>query len=1114
MSIPDPRGSGEQHQADLFGWDPTDPIETERQLRELLSGKRLVGELDLSRDDGTFQAARWVFIGATRTHDFMRLRHYPAVTAVFLVGEGGRCYDDGTFWPNIESMGDATPQERATVGKAFEAAVCQLGLEDFSKSPEADTWMRYVTPILLHGGIPASCARDAAQLIVSDVRQGVLDGAELIDGVLRSNSRKAHLDRPLLRFFSYGGDFALDLVERMINAIFDVNAIGLDHARSSVPELADDLGLPRYLLQALIDGGSPGMTARTRRVPRPQVRIDRYSCNGPYAVLPPVDNGSEWLLTGSSASRYRAMRRETHEVPLIPSRGGWSISRQSDTVEPRSHFNGHPDVAAYIFDAAGRLARDQRRLRGSAMLLLVAKGVEVVCDDDTPAPLAEELPARGEPWHGWKLVSVDLSEVDALVLRSDSAGLTARSVLPVLRPPQGPAITSAPVVAVRGPMGCDVYADAPSVTEPEGTAPSAWRVRWRHDDETSPPGTAVLENLPHGLRGRSLAPRLPAENAFCGTVEIVGPLGSDLRERVAVVRGLRVTVPDRVIGPAEAIEVTIDADCDLNCPNGHSGRSVTLQFEPGCEAIEVAAGSVPLTLTVPRLSWAVSYLGAPSAAFSTDLQRIGLDDIESGEVESLLVRCGRPATIGLELHGHELLHRAGLVHAAGEQGRWAFPLSQFRDTILASRLAQMSLRLRADDADGEAAVVFARYEVSELRVDVPEIEGREALIDVKWQENRRFRGRQLRLWSQHRPWEPPVCEHIPDNVVGAFDCIVEVPPGPYLAEVAVRDDWIAPQRPLLGTTAVEAHVGSSRDSQSRLLALRATVAPEALELVVAGHQRGGQIAPDGVASARSELRDAISASSGPAVPFDVLTRLVNFASSANGMLAEVLAEEMVGFLPSSQLLRVTLAMMSTPTRCTADPKTIETLWQAEPIAAAVLDYPVDDRSAERWERFAGWVPLSTDGTEQPTQPISKPLDELPPARLWEVADALPPMGSLALQFRGYVVAALEMLANTWPDRKQLNEWMSAHTRITTYTQRLAPSQRQLVDALMPPPDAAGWHRFPARLQAAAFQITDETAQPTDRAAAADALLDAAEIAPILTKRSLIIASAHRAASLA
>ena len=415
-------GDGAQHEA-ASAWDQTNHFDTERRLREMVQGKRLVGELDLSPGGRALEMAEWVFNGVTRTGDYERLRHYPAATAVFLAAEGGRCYDDGTFWPNIESLADASPQERAIVGEAFEAAVRRLELEDFSDAPEAGRWLRFVTPILLHGGIPASCAPDAAQLILTDMRQGVQEGAELIDGVLRSTSRRAHLDRPLQRFFSYGGEFALDLVERMMAAVLDISAIGLDDAQQLVSELAQDLGLPEYLLQALIDGGAIGGGVRHRRPPRPLVRIDRYSCSGPHVALPPVKGGGEWLLSGSSASRHTALQREEHEVPLAPSRGGWTVTLRSNAVESGAQFIGHPDVAAYVFEPGGKMAREQRRLRGNVALLLVAKDIEVLCRDEAPAPLAEELPARGEPWNGWKLLSLDLSDMEALLLRSKSGGL-------------------------------------------------------------------------------------------------------------------------------------------------------------------------------------------------------------------------------------------------------------------------------------------------------------------------------------------------------------------------------------------------------------------------------------------------------------------------------------------------------------------------------------------------------------------------------------------------------------------------------------------------------------------------------------------------------------------
>ncbi len=234
-------------------------------------------------------------------------------------------------------------------------------------------------------------------------------------------------------------------------AVLDINAIGLDDAQQLASELAQDLGLPEYLLQALIDGESIGGGARHRRPLRPLVRIDRYSLQRPHVALPPMKGGGEWLLSGNSASRHTALQREEHEVPLTPSRGGWTVTLRSNAVETGAQFKGHPDVAAYIFEPGGKMAREQRRLRGNVALLLVAKDIEVLCRDEAPVPLAEELPARGEPWNGWKLLSLDLSDMDALFLRSKSGGLETPVLVPVSRPPQGPAITSRPVAAVSGP---------------------------------------------------------------------------------------------------------------------------------------------------------------------------------------------------------------------------------------------------------------------------------------------------------------------------------------------------------------------------------------------------------------------------------------------------------------------------------------------------------------------------------------------------------------------------------------------------------------------------------------------------------------------------------------
>ena len=1100
----------------MINWDQVNPVVVENRLRAMLSGRRLVGELDLSPDGEVFQMARRVFILVTRDGNYSSLKHHPAVTAVFLSGEGGRNYDEGTFWPNIESLETTSITDRSKVGKAFETAIRKLDLEDFSYSAEVDRWWRYVTPILLHGGIPASCSQDIAGLVLSGVRNGLQDAAELIDYVLSRPTRISQIAKPLQRFLSYGDELALDLVQRMIVAVLDADSIGIDYARESILEIAEDLELPNYLVEALVKallkGGSLDKTVGSRRSIRPRIQIDPYSCNGPYLVLPPIDEVGEWLLTGSSADRYKALRHDIHEVPLNPARE-WTVTLRQNTVESRTQFKGCQDVAAYIFDPTGRFMREQRRIKGDEVLILVAKEVEVTCDDGTPIALTEEdLPPRSEPWQGWKLLSVDTSEVTAVYLHTKSTSKVSPARLPVIRPPDGPVIASEPVVAAKGPLGCPVYSSTPFVTEPRDTAASAWKVRWR-DDNSGPPSSTPLDCLPSGHLGRDLELKLPNCDAFWGTVEIVGPLGSDLREHVAIVRGLQVTAPDRIVGPDETVKATVSANCILTDSDGNNGRSVTVAFRPGCESIGVLVNDLPLTIIISRLSWTVKRRSESPSAFSGDLQRIGLDEIESGEVESLMVRCGRSARATVELQGQEMLQQADPVQAAGIQGRWAFPLSQFRDTILASGMATMSLYLRADDTRVRAVDIVAHYEITELQVEIHEVVGHEVLLDTRWRENRRFRNRQLRLWSQHRLWEPPVCISIPDNADGYFCTTLNTPPGPYLAQIALLDDWTTPRRPSPDSAdTVEVIVGSPEDVGLQLRTLRRTIPIEALELVVSGHQPLTQTDSHLITEVHSELQQSIEVSCYYTNSATTLSNLIQTASVTDGLLAKMLIEDLVWSLQPEPLLKLTLALMILSVSCTADSDTLEMLWEAEPVIASVLDCTLDNDSSTRWKRFAGWAPDS-NGPEQPSQPVSHPLDQWGPDRLNALADALPPMDSLSLEFGGYTLAALEMLRNTWPDRIRLNRWMSAHSRVTTYIQRLSSTQRQQINTLSPDEHSSGWYKFPARLLTAAFKITDDSAAQAERNAAVLAVLEAAKLAPLLTKRSLLVATGMRAASL-
>ncbi len=1104
-------------------WNKTDHPGTERHLREALRHCRLVGELDLSHDQPLFQMAQWVFEGATRAGNYSGLWKYPAATAIYLVAQGRNCYNEGTFWPNIESLKDCDSLTQNLIGSVFEESVRKLKLENFIEAAEADRWFRFVSPILLHGGIPNSCAIDAARLVFEEMQAGAQHAEEILDNRVRIEIQRGRLQAPLQRFFMYGGDFAIDTLNRLISAVRDVDAVGIQLARQSVSELADDHRLPRYLIDALVNRvmaarSRVSRSRHSRRQPRPTVRIDPYSGSGPYVLLPRVVRDGQWHLTGDSPRRYVGSRHDSLDVQLEAS-PHWTVELRSDERRLKWRFDGHRSSHCFVFDLSGRLAREQHKVKGHEALLLVAKGLRVTAPGETPLRFTEELPPLMEPWHNWRLISADISSIDCIELHTDTPANLCAS-LPVVHPPKGPTLNSHSVAQVAGPDGVPVHARAPTVSEPIGTPASAWKAHWRSDDRATGRTPVALDKLPSNSQGRDTSQLFKEGEPVIGSLEVVGPLGSDLRERFAVFPGLDVLLPDRVIAPDEAVEGTVIADCSLALPNGTTGQALSILFPGGCDNVEVSAGDITLGIHLPRLLWTVGRRGKSTDPFQGDPVQIPFDEIESGKVESLIVRCGRPATLRLEVIGKDVLQHADPVRVGGTVGRWAFGLAQFRDTIRNSSLPSVMLRLSADDVVVDAIRVRAQYEVSDLEVTVADSHGIETLLDATWSENRSFKHRQLALWSQHRLWEQPTLIDVPPENTGHLDFIVEVPPGPYLTDLHVHDDWLPLQRPMPSSQHTsQISIGLPRACDQRLCNLRPFVGTEALELVVADHPLRRAVNGCSLRDLDSELLDALEVASNASTS-GALERLLQLALSVDDFLAEVLLNDLIWELSPTSALRVMFGMLALSlqhpesTQLSLRDADLESLWEASPLIASVLDCSGDSQCRERWRFFTGWAPdFLSDGPEQPREPVSAPLDGFDPERLSRLADAVSRADSLPLQSDGYATAAIEMLANTWPDRVGIHSWMSAHSRVTTYTQRFSDQQHRQVRSLAAKQPCPSWHQFPSRLLTAAFQVVDRYSARSERAAAEQALLYAYEFAPKLTTRSLLTATALRVAEL-
>ena len=302
-------------------------------------------------------------------------------------------------------------------------------------------------------------------------------------------------------------------------------------------------------------------------------------------------------------------------------------------------FRGREDAPVFFFDKDGRLERDQHRAQGARVLVLATAGTIMVDGDNSPVPRWGEFPLRAGAWQGWDLLAVDLTGLRSARIVKTSDGLDIK--VPVWKTLTRPSISTLPVENVTGPEGCSVYAVAPCVRVDDASR-GDWRVRWQEASGGEPARSSPLADLPRSGDNYEVATLLPDKPAYSGTLEILGPLGKDYREKIAVVRELLVKVPDRVIGPDETVEIELTAQSQI----GGSTSPNVLSFPPVKDTAGTEADGTSLTITIPRLAWAIQQRDRQQAILGGERHDISLEEIENGRRRSgnsAMPSTGKPA---------------------------------------------------------------------------------------------------------------------------------------------------------------------------------------------------------------------------------------------------------------------------------------------------------------------------------------------------------------------------------------------------------------------------------------------------------------------------------------
>lgn len=960
--------------------DYMSPSRLEAALSVALRGRRLAFEIGL--DETRLEAALRTFC-PLGSFDVRSLHLYPATLIVLLASAGNLRYRGGDFWSSLGLSGPVT----STVGRRFLDALERLGLETFEAVFEQERALRYLTPILAHGGIPQYCLGDFFRLLVRTIGLGNIDAQEILSLWRSRHSLTQAVDRPAIRFLLHGGEPALDFLERCVDLVLETSR------RDRVPD-ALELGLPQSLVEAFEAFRVGSAPLPKDGLPRPSIRLDPWDGLGPTLELPPSEAAAdfEWRFRDDRHTLVLpGSRLLGRSIRLAPART-WEVEFRRRDGDGRSFVFECFDKAPVLFfdPASGRLWRNKDQLRLLEVFVLHSKAHSLWSVDREGAarPLSpiEELPQPAGVWAECRLGRYNLEGATYLWVKR---GVFDVARFPVATPGARPQlIGGGEVPLARTIGGAILYAEVPAIKLPEvpDVPWERWRVSARSHGESR---TTTAASLRRSGPDFSLREFLGDWLVRDIDLTVRGPLGSDLSASVAVVPGLKIQRPDHVLLPHEASQLLLSADSAVHFgPRDLEGR-IALRIEDGadharCEA-SIVAVRLGLRLEVPRLTWALARGQDAGVTQGSDLLIVDAGDLLESNGALLVVGTGLPGVrVRLTLNAGSAVLQTSDWATTAQSGRLFFELARFRDSVLRGGGPNPEFQLSVEGHTVRVVRVVTRLDAHDIQASL--VEGADSSrLECRFVDPRSLRGREFRLWSQHRPWADPVILPVADGEL-AFECIegsAVPPPGHYLAEVALSDHWNRPVRPRPGaqnTTSVT--LGSPESIERYRQSLDTTDPLNVLEAALASSKLARPLTVEEVSDVLPQALEAacwLLACQGARAlnsrAFHYLTAV--FAGDASTLARAAGAALDSGRASPSDLLSLAIAtvpLLRSPEgpvdgehRAAAPISSpppadslVRDLWTACPPIAALLDAPAahagDEAAIERCERALGIRP--------------------------------------------------------------------------------------------------------------------------------------------------------------
>lgn len=820
----------------------------EREWGAELSAVTLAGELEVRHADAAEILKTLVRL---RDRDPRVLERYPVCVVVSMASCARRVYRGGALWDGLFDLIGRTRQQylEALLRSAFVDA-----LEELGKPVPADSHFRYVAAMALHACVPDYCIDDLLRLLAQrqEVSPGI-DGASFVSWAtgLGGAARIENLDRPVRDFLITGDDFAIDLVDRLLDLLTH-----LRRGERDPDKLTSGSGAPRRFVRWAVEnvdetfnlGSTSSHDSESAQIVLPHITLD-------------LDRWSILLRLPAVATHGRAwwsvtLNGETRRVQSMPSNGLADSAAPTDMViDAPTRSVGialGTDEQRYDLDvvdaAAPTLAFD---INGAfiPMGVPLPQG-EVWLLHPTDASnfqlqflgsgrvISEAIGPVG--WNGWSLSQVDVRQAAAIEINGHRR--------PVRRKTKASLVANDPLLGVRTSDGGAILSELPTFDVPMSAVDKDWTFEVR--DATT---GATIESHVWTIPGvgddesdvAEVAPFSEWATPVVGSFEVLarGPLGSRSSWRVNVCEGLRPvpTVECRTFIPGGLTPMRVRMDST----SGLQREPVDLEFGPHDLAsraqISGVVGSMTVEVEPVHLEVCHSHTGG-STDWSSQPLTLSTDSAESPGW--LQVRMpSRRELPPLTLTTADGLRQTLVAHKGGARGLHRFDLARLTDTLATHASGDLGWDFGSDQT------TLVRFRPAQIASGVTLAQGALTLDD--------FSGTPevvAGIYLEFAPWRDPIVVAFDRD--GRAQCPADLlDAGPLRVELRIDDPWVpAPwdKWPSRGGMRIE-QTGSPESmtpAESSVIAYLAGDAPipsrdgalpllwSLLELVDAEHQSG------------------------------------------------------------------------------------------------------------------------------------------------------------------------------------------------------------------------------------------------------------------------------------